>query len=137
MSDKKPLTRTHIQVRYHECDPSGIVFHPNYLTWADMASFECLEEIVGPHADLADRGLELVVADSQVRYVVPTTAGDELVVAGFLEHVGRTSMVLRFDIARDESLVAEVTNRYVWVSPDAKKPVAPAADLREKLVARL
>lgn len=137
VNERKPLATMPVQVRYHECDPSGIVFHPHYLTWADMASFECLEASTGPYADLADRGLGLVVADSSVRYLAPCTAGDELVVTGFLDHVGTTSMVLRFEIHKPEVLVAEVTNRYVWVDAESVKPMALPEDVRTKLVAHL
>lgn len=137
MSERIPLAHTPTQVRYHECDPSGIVFHPHYLTWADMASFDCLERIAGPHSELKERGLDLVVADSGVRYLLPCTTGDELVVTGFLDHVGTTSMVLRFELHRDESLIAEVTNRYVWISAESMKPMAPPEDMRLKLLANL
>ena len=133
VSEKIPLAHTRIQVRYHECDPSGIVFHPHYLTWADMASFDCLERIAGPHSELKEVGLDLVVADSNVRYLLPCTTGDELLVTGFLDHVGTTSMILRFEIHRDDRLVAEVTNRYVWISAETMKPMAPPETIRLKM----
>ena len=137
VTESKPLAQTHVQVRYHECDPSGIVFHPHYLTWADMASFDCLHAMQVRYSDLTDQGVELVVADSSVRYRSPCTSGDVLIVSGFLNHVGTTSMVLRFEMHKNDSLVAEVTNRYVWVSNETMRPTAPPEDIGKKLAENL
>ena len=44
-------------------------------------------------------------------------------------------MILRFPMHRGEELVAEVTNRYVWVDSEAKKPISPPEDVRQALAA--
>ena len=45
--------RTELTVHYHECDPSGIVFNANYPAYADIASRQSLESMVGPCTELA------------------------------------------------------------------------------------
>lgn len=117
-----PLT-----VRYHECDQQGVVFNAHYLAYADMASFACLNALFGSHANLREAGIDLVVAESNVRYRAACRFEDEVSVDSFVEHIGTTSTILRFDMRRGTEQVAEVTNRYVWVDTRQLRPVAPPA----------
>ncbi|MGH3562742.1 MAG: acyl-CoA thioesterase [Mycobacterium sp.] len=123
-------------MRYHECDQQGVVFNAHYLAYADMASFECLTALFGSHSKLASRGLDMVVAESNVRYHAGCRFEDELVVECFTERVGNTSLTLRFDIRRAGELVTEVVNRYVWVDTETLRPVSPSEDVREAFVQR-
>lgn len=125
------LSRMTLRVRYHECDPQGVVFHAHYLAYADMASFECLKALFGSHAEVLARGVDLVVAESNLRYLAPCHFDDELVVAVRTERVGTTSLTLRFEMHRDDELVAEVTNRYVWIGTETTTPTAPPDDVRD------
>lgn len=133
MEPTTAMARTVLTVRYHECDPSGIVFNANYLAYADIASLQTLESVVGPYSELAARGYDMVVAESNLRFLLPCRPGDQLVISGLLDRLGTTSMILRFQMHRGEELVAEVTNRYVWVDAETKKPIAPPEDVRHAL----
>ena len=130
MTEPTPITRMPLRVRYHECDQQGVVFNAHYLAYADMASFECLAALFGSPAALAGRGLDLVVAESNVRYRAGCRFEDELVVECFTERVGNTSLTLRFDIRRAGELVTEIANRYVWVNSETLLPVQPPEDVR-------
>lgn len=127
----RPITRMPLTVRYHECDPQGVVFNAHYLAYADMASFACLNALFGSHEKLREQGIDLVVAESNVRYLAACRFEDELSVDSFVQHVGTTSTVLRFDMRRAAEPVAEVTNRYVWVDTRQLRPAAPPAAVRD------
>ncbi|GLB64142.1 hypothetical protein NCCP2495_20210 [Dietzia sp. NCCP-2495] len=75
----------------------------------------------------------MVVAESNLRFLLPCRPGDKLVITGLLVRLGTTSMMLRFQMHRGDELVAEVSNRYVWVDSEAKKPIAPPEDVRQAL----
>jgi acyl-CoA thioester hydrolase len=120
-----------LRVRYHECDAQGVVFNSHYLAYADMASLECMKALFGSHANLLERGVDVVVAESNVRYLAPCRFEDELSVDVFTERVGNTSLILRFEVRRDADLVNEVTNRYVWVDTQTVRPTRPPDDVRE------
>ncbi|QGK69139.1 YbgC/FadM family acyl-CoA thioesterase [Allosaccharopolyspora coralli] len=126
-----PIVRMPLRVRYHECDQQGIVFHAHYLAYADMASFEVFKALFGSHAVLLERGVDVVVAESTVRYLAPCRFDDDLSVEPHVERLGTTSLALRYEIRRDGTLAAEVTNRYVWVDPEALRPTAPPGDVRD------
>lgn len=52
-------------------------------------------------------------------------------------HLGRTSMVLRYDIHRGADLVNQVSIRYVWVDATTLKPAPPPKDVREAFARHL
>jgi acyl-CoA thioester hydrolase len=131
--EAKPLVRMPLRVRYHECDQQGIVFNANYLTYADMASFEGLKVLVGSLANLEDSEIDLVVAESNVRYLAPCRFDDELTVDVFVDRVGTTSLTFRFEIRHGEELAAVVINRYVWIGRDTLRPTAPPRHIRDAL----
>ncbi|WP_199432369.1 acyl-CoA thioesterase [Qaidamihabitans albus] len=119
-----------LKVRYHECDPQGIVFNANYLAYVDMASFEFCAALFGSHARLLERGIDMVVAETNLRYRAPSRFEDELVVGLSVEHVGTTSLVLGIRIDRGDELVLEGSNRYVWIDTTGHRPTPPPDDVR-------
>lgn len=129
--EAEPVVRMPLRVRYYECDPQGIVFNAHYLAYADIASFECLKVLFGSHTTLWERGIDLVVAESNLRYLAACRFDDELVVEVVTDRVGTTSLVLRYDIRRGTDLMTVVTNRYVWVSTESLRPTTPPDDVRD------
>lgn len=134
---RKPIVEMPLRVRYHECDGQGIVFNANYLAYVDMAMFEVEKALFGSHQEALARGVDVVVAESNLRYRAPCRYDDELVVAVYLEHLGTTSLVIDFEITRDGILCTEVKTRYVFVDPKTLRKAAPPASVREVYAALL
>ncbi|MFE6616183.1 acyl-CoA thioesterase [Amycolatopsis sp. NPDC057786] len=134
---RKPIVEMPLRVRYHECDGQGIVFNANYLAYVDMAMFEVEKALFGSHQEALARGVDVVVAESNLRYRAPCRYDDELVVAVYLEHLGTTSLVIDFEITRDGGLCTEVKTRYVFVDPKTLRKAAPPASVREVYAALL
>ena len=58
-----------LRVRYSECDPQGVVFNANYVTYFDIALTELWREAIGPYTDMTDAGTDMVVAKVGARYL--------------------------------------------------------------------
>ena len=43
-----------LRVRFHECDPQGIVFNANFLAYADIAMTELYREMFGSWKAVTD-----------------------------------------------------------------------------------
>jgi|SRR5690606_3240834 len=127
------ITSMPLRVRYHECDGQGIVFNAHYLAYADMACFEVVRELYGSYDALREHGVDFVLAEANVRFRAPCRYDDELHVDAYVERLGNTSVVLRFDMMRGEDHVTEVTNRYVWVDTETLRPAEPPAEVRKAL----
>ncbi len=104
-----------IRVRFHECDPQGVVFNANYLAWFDMAITE-LWRPFGGYEMMADAGTDIVVAEAVVRYLAPARFDEELdlVVRGV--RLGNTSITTELAVERAGEPIAEGELRHVFVN---------------------
>lgn len=119
-----------LRVRYHECDGQGIVFNAHYLAYADMAAFEAERALFGSHDGLLATGVDLVVAESNLRYFAPCRFDDELVVAVYLVHLGTTSMQFELEVRRGDTVTTEIRLRYVFVDTEHYRKTEPPPEVR-------
>ena len=58
-------SHTHrIRVAYGDCDPSGVVFNPNYLVFYDVALTEFWRAHAGGYGSLMEEGVDLLVVEA-------------------------------------------------------------------------
>ncbi len=109
--------RHRIRVRYNECDPQGHVFNANYLAYFDLAMTELWREL-GGYTAMTDGGVDMVVAEANVRYLAPLGFDDEIDLVVRSVALGTTSMTSELAIERGDTAIAEGTLRHVFVSAD-------------------
>jgi acyl-CoA thioester hydrolase len=107
-----------LRVRYGECDPQGIVFNANYLLYFDVAVTELWRAALGSWEAMVQRGVDVVVAEANLRFRSPARFDDVIAVGARVESFGTTSLNLALDIRRDGELLVEGRLRQVFV--DAK-----------------
>jgi acyl-CoA thioester hydrolase len=116
-----------LRVRYGECDPQGIVFNANYLLYFDVAFTEYWRDRIGPWDEMAQFGVDAVVAEANVRFRAPARFDDALALAVTTEELGTTSMTTRVDVQRDGELLVEMRLRHVFVDRETwSKTAMPA-----------
>lgn len=121
--------RHRLRVRYNECDPQGIVFNANFLTYADIAITELYREVFGSwEGAMREQGLDLLVAEANVRYRAPLRFDEEVELVVTVPRLGATSTTTRVQIERDGRSAAEVEVRHVFVDAEtrAKAPMPEA-----------
>ena len=107
-----------VRVRYVECDMQGHVFNGHYLTWFDMAHTALLTEAIGhSYLHLVESGVDIVVAEAGVRYLLPAHFDDELEIAITLDPPTASSLTSRFGIERDGEPLTAGFLRHVCVDP--------------------
>jgi acyl-CoA thioester hydrolase len=85
-----------LRVYYEDTDAAGIVYHANYLRYAERARTEALRDLGIPHATLVERyKLMFVVRRIKVDYLRPATLDESLVVVTETLAVGAASTTLR------------------------------------------
>jgi acyl-CoA thioester hydrolase len=107
-----------LRVRYGECDPQGIVFNANYLLYFDVAFTEMWREAVGPWQEMVQRGVDAVVAETNLRFHAPARFDDELALRVQITSLGRTALRTEIDVYRGEELLLAGWLRHVCVSTD-------------------
>jgi acyl-CoA thioester hydrolase len=107
-----------LRVRFHECDPQGVVFNANYFTYFDVALTEMWREAFGSYGEVVAGGTDVVVVEASARYRAPARFDEELDVELAIERLGSTSMTTAAAIRRDGDVLVE--GRLVHVFVDAK-----------------
>jgi acyl-CoA thioester hydrolase len=116
------MTRWSAPVRYAEVDGQGVVFNAHYLLYCDEAL----------SAFFAERGLRDVAADlrlvtSTLTWQASATWGDVVDVDARCLRVGRTSVVLAFEIHVGDRRCCSVETTYVHTDADGTPQPVPDA----------
>jgi acyl-CoA thioester hydrolase len=106
--------RHQLRVRYNECDPQGVVFNANYLTYCDLTMTELWRELGGYQA-MVDAGVDMVVAEARMLYRSALRFDDEFEAQAEIARLGETSMTTEILLACDGEPVAEAQLRHVFV----------------------
>jgi acyl-CoA thioester hydrolase len=115
--------RHQLRVRYNECDPQGVVFNANYLSYFDLTMTELWRELGGYQA-MVEAGVDMVVAEARVRYLSALRFDEEFEVRATIARLGDTSMTTEIVLARGDEPVAEGELRHVFIESGGG-PVAP------------
>ena len=92
-----------VRVYYEDTDAGGIVYHANYLRFAERARTEMLRAIGIHQRDLkATSGLIFTVYKGDVHYMRPAHLDDALTVETTLTEISGASVRVRQVIRRDE-----------------------------------
>jgi len=89
------------RVYYEDTDAGGIVYHANYLKFAERGRTEALRDFGVPHVKMsALHGLFFMVRRIKVDYLAPARLDDLLVVETTTLAVGAATVDLRQDVVR-------------------------------------
>jgi acyl-CoA thioester hydrolase len=123
-----------LRVRYNECDTQGHVFNANYLVYIDVTLTELWREALGSYEALTADGLDMVVAEVEVRFRAPARFDDELEITLEVQRLGNTSMVSAIRIARGGDTLVEGRIVHIFVRADRLGEKVPIPDhLRPRL----
>jgi acyl-CoA thioester hydrolase len=117
-----------LRVRWHECDPQGIVFNAHYVAFFDITLTE-LWRVAFDGASYAamirDFGVDMVVGEIGVRFFASARFDDVLGIEARITRLGTTGMTTEMTVRRGEETLVEGTLRHVFVDPRtmAKTPI--------------
>ena len=122
-----------LRVRYSECDPQGVVFNANYVAYFDVVITELWRAALGPYQALVESGVDMVVAEVNVRFLGPARFDDEVDFEVRLTRIGETGIATRIDAFTSGQPVVEGHIRHVFIDPDTKTKRAIPDHVREGL----
>ena len=121
-------------IRFHHCDPAGIVFYPQYFYLLHEVQEDFLAHIGYPEHGLIASGLGVPIVDLKTEFIGMCRYGDEVSISLGLTRVGHASIAMHYEIhsvlrppGKDSSLklraktvvvCAEVSNGKVLGIPD-------------------
>jgi len=104
-----------LRVRYAECDPQGVVFNAHYLAYLDTSITELWREAFGGYQAMIDRGIDMVVIESTLRFHQPAHFDELITLEVGITRLGNTSISSAHRITRDAELVLEASLHHVLV----------------------
>ena len=123
-----------VHTYYEDTDASGIIYHANYLKFAERARTEFLYQTGMTHNQLFDNDVMIVVARIEIDYKKPAFFEDELLVCTDIESLGAASMVLSQIITKQDTIICTLKVHLAFISKSSMRPVRIDAKLREKLL---
>ena len=69
---------TTVRVRFADTDAQGIAHNSAYVVWFEVARVEYLRAFAGGYQTLRDHGIEALVLESHLRYLLPAKFDDVL-----------------------------------------------------------
>jgi acyl-CoA thioester hydrolase len=101
-----------LRVYFADTDAGGVVYHANYLVFAERARSEALRDWGAPHAELMGQyGLIFVVRRAEIDYQAPARLDDWLDVASEVLDIGGATVRLRQSVMREGRLLARLELR--------------------------
>jgi len=114
-----------LRVRFHECDPQGVVFNAHYFMYFDVALTEMWRAAFGSYNTVVDEGTDIVVVEASATYRAPARFDEEIEIELGIARLGATSMTMSAAVRREGDLLVEGRLVHVFVDPTtmAKQPI--------------
>jgi 4-hydroxybenzoyl-CoA thioesterase len=130
------MTFTRVKlIRFHHCDPAGIVFYPQYFVLFN----ELVEDWfnAGLAIDFAtfhtEHRLGVPMAHLECDFLAPSKIGETLSLALAVKRIGRTSITLAVDGSAEGEPRVRATLIVVLASMETHRPVPIGDDLKSRL----
>lgn len=92
------------------------MFNANYLTYLDEAMTELFRTALnGGYGSMVAAGVDMVVAESTLRYLEPARFDDEIEIEATISRLGTTGMTTAMRITRAGEALTEAEIRHVFV----------------------
>ena len=125
-----------LRVYYEDTDSAGMVYHANYLKFAERGRSEMLRGLgFGHHRLGSEHGVGFAVRRCSVDYLVPAKLEDALTVDTVLAGVGAATLAVHQQIRRDGELLADLEILVACIGRDGRPRRLPSA-LRAALAER-
>lgn len=122
---------TKIRIYFQDTDAGGIVYHANYLDYAERARSEFLYDIGLSNVDLINKGVAFVVRRVEMDFRASARLDDLLVVKTQIVDIKNASMVMEQDVCRDNSVLVRMTLQLAFIDPKTMRPIRVPNDIKE------
>jgi tol-pal system-associated acyl-CoA thioesterase len=122
-----------VRVYIEDTDANQVVYHPNYLKYAERARSNILHQLGVKKSDLlADLNLRIVVAKAEIEFLSPAFLEDELMVTTQIVEISNAVIIMQQNISRFSTILARVLVKLAVIN-DQLKPVRWPKHLVDKL----
>jgi acyl-CoA thioester hydrolase len=117
-----------LRVYYEDTDAGGIVYHANFLKFAERARTEMMRALGFAHSGLAaETGIVFTVRRVGADYLLPARLDDLLSVETRIVEIGGARVRLDQRVCRDGMLLASLDITIACIGPDGRPRRIPPA----------
>lgn len=120
-----------LRVYYEDTDAGGIVYHANYLCFAERARTEFLHKLGFSNKKMLSEDIGIVVSHLEIDYKQPAFLEDKLTVETSVLKMGAATMILKQDIKRKDDLIATLKVSVAFVCVSEKRPIRIPEEFRK------
>ncbi len=121
-----------IRIYYEDTDAGGVVYHANYLNFAERARTEFLRDIGFENSDLHENeGVIFVVRHIEIDYLKTAHLDDLLQVRTTITKLKNSSFIMHQPIFKNDILIADMRVVLVCVDVDGYKPARLPNNVKE------
>jgi 4-hydroxybenzoyl-CoA thioesterase len=122
------------RIRFHHCDPAGIVFYPQYLILCNEIVEDWLAEGLGVGLEvlLNEHKRGMPMRHLEAEYLLPGLQGDLLEFQLSVLRIGGSSLNLVIEAWGDNGMRFFCQQTVVWVDAESLKPIRIEDEWREK-----
>lgn len=121
-----------IRVYIEDTDAGGIVYHSNYLKFAERGRTEAYRTLGGSLAELQKKGIFTVVRSCDVNFLAPARLNDVLEVRTHFKKPGRVKFYASQAIVREDRIIATLEVVLACINSEGK-PLRLDAGFADKL----
>ena len=116
-----------LRVYYEDTDAAGMVYHANYLKFAERGRSEMLRSLGFGHRRLGqEAGVGFAVRRCLVDYLAPARLEDTLTVETVLAEIGAATLTVRQQIRRGDELLADLDILVACIGRDGRPRRLPS-----------
>lgn len=132
--DERGVHHFPVRVYYSDTDAGGIVYHSNYLDFAEHGRTEMIDGLIGGHKhNIITSGAGFVVSSINIHYKKPAMLDDILRVETAILKCERFTLLLSQDIYRDDELLCQLEVKAAYISLKEGRPLPLPEDWRTKM----
>ena len=125
------------RVRFHYCDPAGIIFYPNYLVLTNETVEDWFRDGLGTdfHALHQELGRGIPMRHMECDFMAASRYGELLQYTLVVERVGNTSLAIRVSARCGDELRYQARQTLVWADVQGPRPTPIEPEWRERFAA--
>ena len=121
-------------VQFEDTDAGGIVYHSNYINFAERGRTALLRLCDIKMQDLIDRDEVIVIRRVEIDYKRPSKMGERLIITSDEFEMTKVSLYMRQTVADEDGNIRAVLKVHgAFVSVSTGRPIRIPEDVRDKL----
>ena len=120
-------------IRFHHCDPAGIVFYPQFYVLLHETQEDFLAHIGFPEHGMINAGYGVPIVDMKTAFMAMCRNGDQVSISLGLSAIGNSSIGMDYQIERGDTVALKAAAVVVYSNLPDGKPRRIPDDLRHAL----